>query len=401
MIFNPTIDILPLVFGCVALAAMLYCCFPALDILRRTGLLRFSESSDGEAIAASETPCPKVSVIVYAFTGEEGLAEYLEALMAQDYPDFEVILIYDAGAAATAVITDRFTPLYPSLYITFIPPGSHNLSRRKLALTMGMKAAKGKVAVTTCANSRIPSRQWLSGLVAPFVTDSNVEVSLGVSRFDFDELRGIGKWYKQFDDVMTTSQWVASAMRRRAYRGDGYNLAFDRELFFSHKGYSKTINLENGDDDLFIREISNRENTAVVVTPETIVTTLWDDAANRMWKERKERYDFTSRWLPKGPFIAAGLASLMRWVALGASAAAIILSLPNLFVTAIIAPLLVATALVEISAYRKAATALGAIRLWWAVPLFMLWRPVGNFLFRLSRYSHRKKNFTWQRTRKK
>ena len=91
----------------------------------------------------------------------------------------------------------------------------------------------------------------------------------------------------------------------------------------------------------------------------------------------------------------------MRWVALGASAAAIILSLPNLFVTAIIAPLLVATALVEISVYRKAATALGAIRLWWAVPLFMLWRPVGNFLFRISRYSHRKKNFTWQRTRKK
>ncbi len=399
MLFSTIIPPAAWIAGITAVLAIAYCAFPALNILRRTGLLRFAETPNGAELAASDTDCPKVSVIVYAFTGEDRLPEYLETLMSQDYPDFEVILIYEAGAEATAILADRFTPLYPSLYVTFLPPGSHNLSRRKLALTMGMKAAKGEIVVTTATNSIIPSRQWLSGLVAPFCRDKGIDVSLGVSRFDFDELSGPGKWYHQFDNVMTSSQWIASALRKRPYRGDGYNLAFRKSLFFENKGYSKTINLENGDDDLFVNDITDDKNTAVSVSPETILTMTWEDAANRMWKERKERYDFTSRWLPRRPFLSEGFVSFMRWIAPVCSTVAIMASLPNILPACVFVPLLVFAALMEISAYRNAATALQAVRLWWAVPLFMLWRPIGNFIFRISSYHHRRKNFTWQRSR--
>lgn len=398
-ILDPQFSPIVWITAAVAVISMIYVAFPALNILRRTGLMRFSESADGAHLAASGLPNPKVSVIVYAFSGEDNLAQYLESLMTQDYPDFEVILVYDAGLEATAVIADRFAPLYPSLYITFLPPGSHNLSRRKLAFTMGMKAAKGEIVVTTAANCVIPSPSWLSGMVAPFCENASTEISLGVTRFDFDELRGPRRWYREFDSVMTTSQWIASAMRRRPYRGNGYNLAFKRALFFEQKGYARTINLENGDDDLFINDIANDRNTSVVLTPETLLTMSWGDSANRMWKEFKERYMFTSRWLPRRPFVMAAIASIARWLALLCSAAAIVLALPNLLPAYILGTMLIACAVMEVIAYRNAATALQANRLWVATPVFMLWRPIANAIFRISRYNHRQKNFTWQRRR--
>ena len=40
---------------------------------------------------------PKASVIVYCFINEDSLMEYLDVLMNQDYPNYEVILINEGG----------------------------------------------------------------------------------------------------------------------------------------------------------------------------------------------------------------------------------------------------------------------------------------------------------------
>ncbi|MCM1369004.1 MAG: glycosyltransferase [Candidatus Amulumruptor caecigallinarius] len=341
---------------------------------------------------------PKASIVVYTRLDEERIERFINCMSLQDYSDFEVIMICEATAERTEAMAEKFAGAIPNLYFTFIPPGSHNLSRRKLATTIGVKAAKGDVIVTTISNA-VCSPSWLSNMMAPFAGPGGeeVEVVLGTSRIKFSDYKGPGKWYRQFDETLSTCRWAGYALAGSPYRGDGYNLAFRRKTFFEHKGYAETINLHNGDDDLFVYEISDSGNTRVVLADEGIVTTEWGDDANRVWDIRKAGYDFTARWLPHVPFLAASLLSACQWLVPALCVAAAWIARPSYIAVAVALVITLTFWGMEIFAYRKAASVLGAVKLWWAVVPFWLWRPLGNMFFRYDHLHSRKKNFTWIR----
>lgn len=345
----------------------------------------------------SEPPageCPKVSVIVHTFTEEEETIAWLEMAMAQDYPDFEVILVNEGSSETTAALAERVEERWPEgLYVTFVPHEAYNLSRRKLAVTVGMKAARGEIVVTTFSNCTIPSTRWLSDLVAPIVAGN--DVALGYSHVDFNDLRGAGKWYREMDSTLTASQWIGAAAAGHPYRGNRANLAFRKELFFINKGYSKTIHLMNGEDDLFLLDFMDGDNTGVSISADSILTEEWGLSGNRMLADYKERYDFTSRFLPTWPFKRAGLGSLMQWAVAGCFIATTIEGLPSLFPGSVALGIMLLYWLAEILIYRRTARRLGSVALWWSLPWFLLWHPVGNFLSRLRYRRHIRKNYTF------
>lgn len=342
---------------------------------------------------------PKASVLIYCQSDEETLENALDQLAAQDYPDYEVIVVCDASAEYAEMLNEKFSQLYTDVYVTFVQPGSHNLSRRKLAITIGAKAAKGEIIVTTVANIHIPSEKWLSSMMAPFCGEKGKykDVALGLSRINFENLQGPGKWYRQFDSILSDGLWIGYAAMREPYRGNAYNLAFRKETFFKHKGFAKTINLHYGDDDLFINEISNASNTVPIVSEDSIIETEWGKSGNRVWSILKERYQFTSRWLPSAPFMRSSIQMLCQWVVPVAAVSAAWLGWPNLL------PLIAGVILtllfwgVEIKVYRKLAGRFGAVKLWWAVVPFWTWRPLADAFFRYDHRHSTKKNFTWQR----
>lgn len=357
---------------------------------------------------APEMPTPKVSVIVYSQVQEEELMAYLDVLKNQNYPDFEVVVVCESTAESNEILSESCTRRFNNVYVTFIPPGSHNLSRRKLALTLGMKAAKGDIVVTTTANAEIHSCSWLSKLIAPFRGENAdiTEVSLGYSHLDYSQMKGWGKWYREFVTILTNAEWIGYALARKPYRGDGNNLAFRRRLFFEHKGYSQSMYLHSGDDDIFIHEIATPENTVMVLDREAILSIGWGESSKRMWRTRKEQYDFTSHWLPQKPFLRAGAISTMQWIILLLYVAVGIIGYVlvgnrydiSAYIPAIIAFCLLGFfQLAEIIIYRRAAEKMEATRLWWVLPIFRLLKPILNKVFSFRHRRTRRWNYTWTR----
>lgn len=365
-----------------------------LPVIRTSRLLSVQKEECGCSDPVCGGRVPKVSVIVYCFNNEDSLHEYLEEIMNQDYPDYEVILVNEGNHEVSSSLAERLIEKYPErLYVTFIPPESHNLSRRKLALTIGIKAAHGDIVVTTASNCIIPSRRWLSLMMQPFCKSDLTDVVLGYAHINFGNLHGSGKWYKEFDATLTSCQWLGAAINHHPYRGDSFNLAYRRDLFFEQKGYSRTLHLMNGDDDLFINDISNGTNTDIMIAPDAILTYDFGEAANRIMRDMKERYQFTARMLPRMPFLRAGFGSVMQWTATISGLVAALVSLPDLIPLIAACALLLTLNIVEILLYRKVAKGLGSVCLWWALPVFLLWHPIGNFIFKLNHRRHRKKNF--------
>lgn len=356
-----------------------------------------SLSEEGAQEKRQPSYVPKVSVVVYSTVNEDTLTDFLRSVCRQDYPDFEVIVVCDASFETSGILSEKYEELFKKVYVTFIPPGSHNLSRRKLALTLGIKAAKGEIVLCTVANALIPSDKWIMEMAQPFFDNPSLELSLGYSHPDYQEISGPGKYYKQFFQTLTDARWIGYALMGKPYRGDGFNMAILRSTFFRVKGFSKTMHLHSGEDDLFVNDIADAYNTAVVVSPDSILTTRSWEAAKRIFNLRRSQYDFTARWLPLGPFVRAGLASLSQWLVLLAGLGGALWSLPNLIPAIAVFIIWIAFLVVETSIYRKAAEKLEASALSWQVALFWLIKPINNLYFRASHRSSRFKNFTWQR----
>lgn len=347
------------------------------------------------ANAESDERIPMISVVVYSEDSEEDIIRCIEQIRAQECDRYEIIVVCRTSMENRNILAARMAE-YPDVYVTFIPPGSHNLSERKLAITIGLKAAKGDVVLTTTSNIIIPSSEWLARMREPFI-DPDVELVLGYSHMDFAEMKGAGKWYRQFDSLLGSAQWISAARNAKPYRGDGINLAFRRNTFFEHKGFAKSMYLHYGDDDLFVHELANASNTKTVVNHSTILTSIWGEDANRMWKLRKERYQFTARWLPRAPFAKVGFLSFLQWLIPCLGVAAAIIGLPSLIPAVAAGIIWIGFQLKQISEYRRLAEALEAKKLWFAVPIFMSLHPILNALFRSTHRKGSRTFYTWQR----
>ena len=148
---------------------------------------------------------------------------------------------------------------YPHLYHSFTPDSARYISHKKLALTLGIKASKYDWLVFTETNCIPASKDWLKLMARNFT--SQTQVVLGYSGYD----RTKGWLHKRtaFDTLFQSLRYLGFALAGKPYMGIGRNLAYRKELFFQQKGFSKYLNLQRGEDDLFINQLATPSNTRV------------------------------------------------------------------------------------------------------------------------------------------
>jgi glycosyltransferase involved in cell wall biosynthesis len=101
---------------------------------------------------------PRVSVIIATKNRQDMLATSVSAILGQEYPDFEVIVI-DTTARPCDEMPGDLRLTYLSLTES---PGNRNWQRN-----VGLARATGDIAVV-CDDDIIPSPRWLHEMVAPY-----------------------------------------------------------------------------------------------------------------------------------------------------------------------------------------------------------------------------------------
>ena len=210
---------------------------------------------------------PPLSVIICAHEEVENLRRNLPAILEQDYPQFEVIVINDGEKGESEDYLTQLENRYSNLYHSFVPDSSRYISRKKLAVTLGIRAARYDWLVLTEANCCPQSNQWLRLMARNFT--SRTEVVLGYSGYE----RGRNWLHRRaaFDNLFTAMRYLGFALTGSPYMGIGRNLAYRKALFFDQKGFSAHLNLRRGDDDLFINQVARRDNTRVETDPAATV----------------------------------------------------------------------------------------------------------------------------------
>lgn len=353
----------------------------------------------GEANAS-----PSMSVIVYA-DKEIGafLNQSIPVIFSQNYPDYEVIVVNADSSAYVDDIITLLTVKYPKLKSTFIPDTICNVSIRKLATMLGVKAAEKDVVIFTDANCIPVSENWLASMARKFSEETGVVI--GYATVDASSDTSFGHRYRAFDKVEDSVEYLLAASSNHAFRGDRMNIAYRKELFFDNKGFSRTMNMKYGDDDIFIRELSELTRVQPELSEDSIVMEKPVEYASSFVVNKLHRAFTMSKINPGFKKISWAIANL-RVIYLMLTCVAVTLSVINIIKDPVNAlhsiifggaaiVLFVTDLLVYIFSVRKVMDALKMPKLLFTIPLFREIRPFVNLYYKM--HSSKIDNYTWER----
>lgn len=334
---------------------------------------------------------PPLSVILCARNEADNLRKILPAILEQDYPEFEVIVINDASTDETEDILGVMEEKYPHLYHSFTPDSARYISHKKLALTLGIKASKHDWLVFTETNCMPAGNQWLKLMARNFT--SHTQVVLGYSGYD----RTKGWLHKRvaFDTLFQSLRYLGFALAGKPYMAIGRNLAYRKELFFKHKGFSTYLNLQRGEDDLFINQIANGANTRVE-TDINATMRIQPVYRYKEWKEEKVSYVATSRFYRGMQRTLLGLETSTRLLFYAACIAGIAYGIMNFhwLVAGIALLIWLLRFAVQAFVINQAAKEMGGGRKYYfSLPVFDILQPLQSLNFKLSRRFRGKGDF--------
>jgi glycosyltransferase involved in cell wall biosynthesis len=197
---------------------------------------------------------PRVSLVVPACNAAEALQRHLPIWLSLPTTDYEVIVVDEASTDETRDVIRRFMKESPRLRFTFVPTEARSTDRRKLAITLGIRAARAPWVVLTEADCRPATPQWLDALQARFSDD--VDFVIGYARYDDADSR------LRYSRLLHQLHCFRSA-RGRAIGGDVDNLALRKDYFLQQGGYSGILGTGCGEGDLLIDALALPRRTAV------------------------------------------------------------------------------------------------------------------------------------------
>ena len=341
--------------------------------------------------AQGEGNTPPLSVIIVAKDSASDLRKNLPAILEQDYPDYEVIVIYDrADKDESEDVLKLLQDKYHHLYYTFIPDSARYISHKKLGVTMGIKASRHEWLVHTEANCLPSSNQWLRKLASNF-TD-HTDIVLGYS--NYEKTSG---WFNRkitFDTLLHSMRYLGMAINGHPYMGCGRNLAYRKSLYYNQKGFTNHLNLQRGEDDLFINQVTNANNTRVEASSESVMR-ITTPHYPKSWKEEKLSYVTTSRHFKGTAQYLVGGESCSRLLFLACVLVCIVFGIikQDWIMVGIASLLWVLRFILQVVVFRKTSIALNERIFIFTLPLFDWMQPLWNLGFKLQQRFIRKDEF--------
>ncbi len=255
----------------------------------------------------STTRALPLSVIVCAKNEAQNLAKLVPALFAQKYPKYQIIIVDDCSSDDTPMVLAELKTRFPALYTTAIPIDRKFSHGKKLAVVVGIKAAKYDHLVFTDADCLPASDTWLNEIACKYMDGRDMVIGYG----RYAKERGLLNFYIRYETFWNAVQYFGIAKRMKPFMGVGRNLSYKKQLFEESTKFRNTYHIASGDDDLFICEKGTRKNTAISYSPDSqtvsVAKSTWSE-----WVAQKARHLTTSKFYPTSVKLVLGAETASR-----------------------------------------------------------------------------------------
>lgn len=339
-------------------------------LLFRFARLSFLKRKDEEEAPRAALP---VSVVVCCHDRLEQLRALLDSLAAQDYSDYEVIVVDDRSSDDMYdwLLEESRRPdaRFRLVRINYTP---EHVNSKKYALTMGIKAARKPYLLLTDADCEPVSNRWISLMATSF--QEGIDMVLGYS--PYRRQPGFLNKIIRFDTFFTALQYLSFALAGKPYMGVGRNLAYRRSFFLNNKGFAGHYGLTGGDDDLLVNRLSTPANVALCLNPEAQVVSEPKQTFGSYFRQKRRHLYAGKHYKWQDKFILGLLTgSIIAFYLLFG----VMLFLPPL--TFIVAIAFFVRLLILSIILKNAASRLNENFGWLELPILDMWLPLHYLIF--------------------
>lgn len=314
-----TVEVWGVVVIVITSAAFLVQLYYLLIVYARIPAYRRSKMRSSEHVSSNGGE--GVSLIVVLRNSDFSYIENtLPRFLSQDYAKFEIVLVNLSDDEDFSEILAVFAENNPRISVTRFTRDPRFEISNKMALNVGIKAARYENILFTTTECAPVSDRWLS-LMARGFDDGDVVVGY----CGIEPAKGFANRFMRIDQLGVSVRRLARAMKGKTYAGTICNMGFTKEVYFANQGFNY-LNINAGEDSLFLGKIATPDNTAVVSTPNSIVRRrVWGGL--KWWWEERKFHGYAHRYFSCGVKLYIG-AELWSRVVFFAGAVAIIIFMP-------------------------------------------------------------------------
>ncbi len=235
---------------------------------------------------------PSISIIVTSRNYLEHLQELLPSLLAQDYPNFEIVVVDDCSTDGTDWLLAEMKISHGNLKTTRIIQETD--FPNALAITIGIRAASNEWLIYLSPLCKVEDKQWLRNYAERL--DADKEVSIGYMHHN-DATGNYKNWlrFENFSSYLLSGAGKAFGLVMPVFE---YNLAYRREKFLELRGFAAVLDSPFSENELYINKISTRKNTVLQINKATSLAFTgesdWIDLVEFKKKQLRLRRKFSA-----------------------------------------------------------------------------------------------------------
>jgi cellulose synthase/poly-beta-1,6-N-acetylglucosamine synthase-like glycosyltransferase len=264
---------------------------------------------------------PTVAVVVVARDEQARIAQLLDALLAQDYPQekLQIIIVDDHSSDDTTKTVTQYAEKYPHFRLLHLRDYLDAQARQKTiafkiiafkkkAIAYALSQSQSEWIVCTDADGYMPTG-WLSALISAGETPiDNIKPKAVLAPVIFEEDADAPFILRRFQQLDLLGMMVITAIGVDfgAHLANGANLAYRRAAYIAAGGFEGQEHLASGDDMLLLHKIAAQNNPqnnpqnsqekatknnpnndiVFVLQPEAVVTTALKNTWSGLWQQR-------------------------------------------------------------------------------------------------------------------
>lgn len=242
------------------------------------------------------TDNPPVSLVIITQGNAQALEENLPLWLTQRYnADLQIIVVTDEGDHYADDVLKRIATTH-DIHRTFVPQTSRYMSRTKLAVTLGVKAARHQMVMLVNADCS-PASDLTLTLLVQANNPSSCTMVMPVSHYQ-EPCKG----FYQFEHLHRSLYYMHSAVSGAAYGSNSNSLLFCKDMFMQGQGFLGSLHLIGGEYEILTNRYATREETSVFVNPkaqliqQTPSRHIWRNRAVAAWEIRRHlKHGFITR----------------------------------------------------------------------------------------------------------
>lgn len=272
------------------IACLIIVLLTATSLFANPFVRKIQNEGEADPRLVDEQHLPNVTVLVLANNNAQALDAHLPLLLTQDYPAaYEVVVVGEQGDLNVETVVKQFSQ-NKHLYATYIPPRSLFMSKKKLAVALGVKAAHYDWVLLLDSNCHPVSDTWLKSMASHMDIDANLVI--GYSNYDEET-----KSYYRFDRLRNDCYLLRCAQRSIAYRANGVNIAFRKSEFIKDDGYRGNLHLVNGEYDFIVNKYARTDSARIAIDEDAWIRE--EKPTSKAWHDRNICYANVRKYLER------------------------------------------------------------------------------------------------------